>query len=231
MEKQNHSKAFLSWSGGKDSAMALHSMLSGKTISIQLLLTTMNAANRRISIHGVREELLRRQAQALNIPVRFVPLPDPCSNEEYENAMEEALCLLKQNGFHYGVFGDIFLEEIKQYRIRQMQRLNMECVFPLWGRDSHALVRQFISEGFKAVVVSVKASVLDASFAGRLLDESFLNDLPAGTDPCGENGEFHSFCFDGPVFRHPVFFTVGERVYKEYAGPNGAEGYWFCDLM
>ena len=153
--------------------------------------------------------------------------------EEYEALMTKSVLHLKQQGFGCAAFGDIFLEDLKLYREKQLAALGIQPVFPLWKKDTTALLHEFLSLGFKAIIVCVNADKLDKSFAGRIIDKSFINDLPQGVDPCGENGEFHSFCFDGPIFKNPIPFTVGATIYREYESPNkeGKTGFWFCDLL
>ena len=153
---------------------------------------------------------------------------------EYSNKMANAVTKLKKQGFTHSAFGDIFLEDLRQYRENQLEQLNVKCVFPLWKRDTKELIYEFISLGFKAIVICINANLLDKSFAGRIIDKSFVNDLPEGVDPCGENGEFHTFCFDGPVFSKPIEFSTGQKNYREYQSPDGKDkniGFWFYDLL
>lgn len=211
------------WSGGKDSAMALTAMRRRDDCRVSALLTTVTEGYDRISMHGVRRELLERQAAAIGLPLREVFIPPECLNPVYEARMEEALREQLELGVRRVVFGDIFLEDLRAYRERNLARIGMTGVFPLWKQDTRSLVRQFVDAGFRAVAACVDSRVLDASFAGRELDDSFFSDLPPGVDPCGENGEFHTFVFDGPIFRAPVPITRGEVVHR---GP-----FVFCDLM
>jgi len=230
-------KAFFNWSGGKDSAFALYKTLNENIYSVEYLLTTVSAKYHRISMHGVREELLDKQTQSIGIPLQKVFLPDVASMEVYENAINDQMVEFQKKGINHAIFGDIFLEDLKQYRIEQLKRINMQAVFPVWKIDTMDMVLDFIAKGFKAIVVSIDARYLDNSFAGAQLDKHFLNNLPKNVDPCGENGEFHSFVYDGPIFKSPVTFTIGEKVYKEYEHNTDANksettnGYWYCDLV
>jgi uncharacterized protein (TIGR00290 family) len=194
--------------------MALWEIQRSGTYEVVALLTTVTEAYGRVSMHGVRRTLLAAQARAIGVPLHEVFLPPDASNAEYEARMDEALRTYGEQGVRAVVFGDIFLEDLRQYRERNLARIGMRGLFPLWKRDTRELVRAFWAAGFRAVVVCVDLKVLEASFAGRQLDERFLNDLPASVDPCGENGEFHSFVFDGPIFRKPVRFVLGEAVVR-----------------
>ncbi|MCX8080381.1 MAG: diphthine--ammonia ligase [Bacteroidia bacterium] len=221
----------MNWSSGKDSAFALYEVLKDKRYSVDLLLTTVNAGYRQVSMHGLRVELLEIQARATGIPFTFVELPLSCRNEEYEKIMSEKVTLLRNIGFECAVFGDIFLEDLKIYREENLSALGIHCVFPLWKRNTKKLALEFLELGFKAIVVSVNCSKLDLSFAGREYDREFLKDLPPDVDPCGENGEFHTFCYAGPVFEHEIKFKKGEVAVKEYLHEGKAYPYGFCDLI
>lgn len=214
------SPAIFSWSSGKDSAFALHRCLQEKKHDIRCLFTTVNAHFGRVSMHGTREELLEAQAEAIGLPLQKLMLPESPSMDEYAALMDSFLQERKKEGIRKVVFGDIFLEDLKKYREEKLREIGMRAAFPLWKRDTEALLREFIAQGFRTVVVCVDGRKLDKSFVGRVVDERFLEDLPAGVDPCGENGEFHSFCFDGPLFRHPVAFEAGERVSRTYANES-----------
>jgi len=224
-------KTYFNWSSGKDSALALHYLLQNKNYSVDYLLTSVNAHYKRVSMHGLRTELLQQQMNAIDIPNGTVELPEHSTNAEYEKLMSEKVKQLKADGFEYAAFGDIFLEDLKKYREQQLQALNIKTVFPLWKKDTKQLINEFIDLGFKAIVVCVNAALLDRSFAGRIIDKDFISDLPAGIDPCGENGEFHTFCFDGSVFKHSIKFSIGETVFKEYKNDGMKSGFWFCDLL
>jgi uncharacterized protein (TIGR00290 family) len=211
------------WSGGKDSAMALHALQSAHGHRVTALLTTITEEYDRISMHGVRRVLLERQAVSIGLPLHTVMIPPQCINATYEARMKEALNLHLARGVQRVAFGDIFLEDLRLYRERNLVQLGMEALFPIWKRDTRELANDFVRLGFQAITVCIDPRVLDPSFAGRVLDESFFADLPAGVDPCGENGEFHTFVFDGPVFRTPIRFVTGEKVLRD--------GFYFCDLL
>ena len=211
------------WSGGKDSAMALHALRAANDFRVTSLLTTITETYDRVSMHGVRRVLLERQAASIGLPLRAVPIPPQCVNATYELRMKEALAEQLAAGVKKVAFGDIFLEDLRVYRERNLDQLDMTAVFPIWKRDTRELALDFLRLGFKAIAVCVDPRVLDESFAGRILDESFFADLPSGVDPCGENGEFHTFVFAGPVFRTPIRFVSGEKVLRE--------GFCFCDLL
>jgi uncharacterized protein (TIGR00290 family) len=203
------------WSGGKDSALALHTLLNKNETHIAALLTTVSEGYDRISMHGVRRELLRCQAESLRLPLHEVFIPPQCGNPIYEARMEEALLMYFKQGIRRVAFGDIFLEDLRLYREKNLARVAMQALFPVWKRDTRDLIRDFHAARFRAVAVCIDSKVLDPSFAGRDLDESFFADLPPGVDPCGENGEFHTFVFDGPIFARPVDFTLGEVVQRD----------------
>lgn len=220
----NRMPLILSWSGGKDSALALHALRQEARYEVVGLLTSVNQHYGRISMHGVREVLLDAQAESIGLPLYKVPLSQCPSNEEYERNMRLALEGFKARGIRHVAFGDLFLEDIRQYRLDNMHRINMECVFPLWHRPTDKLAREFIALGFKAVLCCVDETLLDGAFSGREFDETLLGDLPPSVDPCGENGEFHTFVYAGPVFRQPLAFTRGARVRRD-------ERFHFCDLI
>lgn len=236
-------KAFFNWSGGKDSALALYYAQGNKDYSIEKLLTNINGKHRRISMHAVREELLELQAEAIGIPLQKIFLPEQPSMQEYEKQMKENTDALKKEGFTHAMFGDIFLEDLKKYREEQLSKVGINAVFPLWKRDTKELLHEFIDLGFKTILVCIKAEVLPYEFAGRVIDREFLKDLPSNVDACGENGEFHSFVFDGPIFKKPVDIKIGEKIFREYkapkdkrdncftTSPSSSMGFWFCDLL
>lgn len=238
-------RAFFNWSSGKDSAFALHVVRQRGDLEIVSLLTTVSSTHRRVSQHGVRVELLERQAAALGLPLDLVWLPEFPGMVDYEIAMATAVDRQVRRGCRRAVFGDIFLEDLRAYREAKLAPTGIAAEFPLWQRLTPLLMAQFIAEGFRAVVVCVDASKLDRSFVGRELDASFLADLPPGVDPCGENGEFHTFCYAGPIFLEPVRFRRGEIVSRTYEpraddrtrcpggdrAPVGRTHFWFCDLI
>lgn len=222
--------AFMNWSGGKDACFSLFRMRA--LLEVRCLLTTVSRPSGRVSMHGVREGLLREQARQLGLPLRLVPLPEGAGMEEYDAAMGAAVRELQAEGCRLAIFGDIFLEDVKAYRQRQLAPTGIKPLFPVWGTSSRGLLEAFWAAGFQAVVTCVNARCLDAGFAGRLLDRDFLADLPEGVDPCGENGEFHSFVFDGPLFRRPVAFQRGEVSERSYPAQEGWDNrFYFCDLL
>jgi uncharacterized protein (TIGR00290 family) len=211
------------WSGGKDSAMALHALLQRNDIRITALLTTVTQGYDRVSMHGVRRELLKRQAESIGLPLHEVLIPPQCVNPIYEARMEEALRAHYDKGVRIVAFGDIFLEDLRAYREKNLARIGMTALFPIWKRDTRELIRTFRSANFRGIAVCIDSKVLDRSFAGRELDEAFFRDLPPQADPCGENGEFHTFVFDGPIFHAPVPVRAGEIIERD--------SFVFCDLL
>jgi uncharacterized protein (TIGR00290 family) len=211
------------WSGGKDSAMALHTLLERSDIHVAALLTTVTEGYERVSMHGVRRDLLERQAQSIGLPLHEVRIPPQCVNPTYEARMEEALRWHFDEGVRRVAFGDIFLEDLRAYRERNLARIGMTALFPIWKRDTQELIRSFHARRFRAIAVCIDSKALDPTFAGRELDESFFRDLPPHADPCGENGEFHTFVFDGPIFHSPIPVRTGEIVHRD--------GFVFCDLV
>jgi uncharacterized protein (TIGR00290 family) len=213
----------MSWSGGKDSCLALYEIQKAQDYRVAALLTTITRDYNRISMHGVRRALLEQQAASLGLPLHEVFITKDATNEEYETRMEEVFSAYREQGIDLVVFGDLFLEEIRDYRDQFLAKHNMYGLYPVWLRDTTEFIKEFIALGFKAVITCVDGRVLDPSFAGMMIDENFLAALPSHVDPCGENGEFHTFVFDGPIFKEPVRFTVGERVARD--------SFWFCDLL
>lgn len=216
-------KVLLCWSGGKDSALALYEMKKSREYDIVALLTTITEGYDRVSLHGVRRALVEQQAQSLGLPLEVVFIPQNCSNQQYESKMRDTLTKFKQVGVSLVAFGDIFLEEVRSYRENNLSQLNMKGLFPLWGRDSAELVKSFLASGFQAVTTCVDVKVLGQEFVGRMLDSDFLAELPANVDPAGENGEFHSFVFDGPLFRERIRYDLGSQVLRD--------SLYFCDLL
>ena len=227
-------KAYFNWSGGKDSALALWTLLQHKKYSIEYLLTSMNTFHNRVSMHGVRRELIIQQAASIGIPLITLELAERPDMNEYERAVMNQVTWLKAKGITHGVFGDIFLEDLKLYREEKLSAAGINCVFPIWKRDTKQLLDTFIDNGFKAIIVCVNEMNLDKSFCGREIDKTFCKDLPPAVDPCGENGEFHTFVYDAPFFTQPVSFEKGEIVYRTYPAPGAAHqqqyAFYFCDL-
>ena len=217
-------KVIVAWSGGKDSALALYEVLNSDSYEVCELLTTVVKDHDRISIHGVLRVLLKQQAQALQIPLKEMVIPKGASDLEYEGKLLKRLESLRNNGVSSVVFGDVFLEDIKMHREHILAKSGMNGLFPLWKRETRRLARRFINLGFKAIITSVDSYVLGKEFAGREYDEKFLSDLPANVDPCGENGEFHSFVYNGPIFYDKIGFKKGERRLRE-------NRFYTCDLL
>lgn len=220
-------KVLFSWSGGKDSALALHELRRGGGDEIVGLMCMLAETNRRVSHHGVREELLDAQAEALGLPVQKVYLPPQpsasCGAESYERLMHEVLLPYRRAGVCSVAHGDIFLQNLRDYRERNLARIGMRGLFPIWSRDSAELMETFIRLGFKAYVCCVDGRKLDRDFAGRLINADFVRDLPSGVDPCGEHGEYHSFVYDGPIFRWPVAVRLAETVQRDH--------HYYADLI
>ena len=216
-------KAWLAWSSGKDSAWSLHTVRASGEVEVVALLTTVNRTYQRVAMHAVRESLLDRQAREAGLPLVKVVIPSPCPNEVYEQAMGEAMAQARGQGVYDVVFGDLFLEDIRAYREKQLKSCGMAPVFPLWGRDTRRLAEEMLAGGLIAHLTCVDPRKLDRSFAGRPFDADLLSGLPPGVDPCGENGEFHSCVSAGPMFRRPIPVVSGEIVERD--------GFVFADLQ
>lgn len=216
-------KALISWSSGKDSAFALHEVRRGGEFDIVGALTTVTETFARVSIHGVREEILRAQCEAAGLPLRIVPIPYPCPNEVYEARIGAAVARAVAGGITHMIFGDLFLAEIRAYREAKLAGAGIAPLFPLWQRPTKLLARQMIASGLQAYLATVDLAKLPAEFAGRRFDAQLLADLPDGVDPCGENGEFHTCVVAGPMFKQPLAVRTGERVERD--------GYAYCDLL
>ena len=221
--ESRHDSVLISWSGGKDSCMALHEIMLLPNTRVEALLTTVTRDYDRISMHGVRRALLEQQAASLGLPLHQIYISKGATNEEYEAKTGEAFSTYHARGITSVAFGDLFLEDIRAYWERLLAQHGMTALYPIWGRDTSKLIRDFIVQGFKTILVCVDPAKLDSSFVGRVIDEEFLSQLPSGVDPCGENGEFHTFVFDGPIFKKPVRFSRGEVVCRD--------SFWFCDLV
>ena len=232
--------AIMSWSGGKDSSYALYRLLQEDIYDVKYLLSTFNGNYKRLSMHGVREELIEAQAKSIGIPLLKAYVYE-ASNEEYEKQMETILLQAKAENIHHVIFGDIFLEDLRRYREQKMAVLNMHCIFPVWKTDTAWLINDFIAKEFKTIVCCVNDGYLDESWCGRMIDASFVKELPSTVDACGENGEFHTYCFEGPIFKTAINITKGENTYKALeikttdhpATTQGivTKGFWFCDLL
>jgi uncharacterized protein (TIGR00290 family) len=236
-------RTYFNWSGGKDSALALYHAQQTTEYKPDLLLTSVNESFKRISMHGVREELLEMQAAQIGLPLRTIRLSEGLTMPAYNEIMAATVSNLQAQGYNQTVFGDIFLEDLRTYREEQLKPFGIKAHFPLWKRDTKELLTEFLDLGFKTILVCIKSELLDKSFAGRIIDRDFIKDLPKNVDPCGEKGEFHTFVFDGPVFKEKIEFEIGEKVYREYAAPKDDKdacfsakpdpqmGFWFCDLV
>ena len=227
-------KTFFNWSTGKDSALAFYKALSNSNFKIEALVTSVNLNLKRVSMHGVPLELLQSQADNLGLPLKKILISGEVSMDEYSEIMRKEMTLLKNEGFEYSVFGDIFLEDLKKYRIEKLNEVGLKGVFPLWKIDTKQIIQEFLELGFKAITVSVNANLLDESFVGVDLNEDFFNRLPENVDVCGENGEFHTFVYDGPIFSKPIDFEVGKKVLKTYKTDEKTtwdSKFWYCDLI
>ncbi|MDR7483213.1 MAG: ATP-binding protein [Armatimonadota bacterium] len=216
-------RVLLSWSSGKDSAWTLHMLRQDPDVEVVSLLTTVNTTHGRVAMHSTRLEILQAQAHAVELPLHIVPLPWPCSNEVYERTMRKALADGLERGATHVAFGDLFLEDIRAYRIRQLKSTGLEPLFPIWHEPTGVLARRMIDAGVEAILTCVDPNKLSPSFAGRTFDHAFLAELPAGVDPCGENGEFHTCVLAGPMFRGRLHVAVGEVLERD--------GFYFADLM
>ncbi len=245
-------KAIFNWSGGKDSALCLYKILQSQEYEIMCLLTSVSEQYQRISMHGVRVDLLEAQVKSIGLPLIKMQIPEMPTMESYENTMRTTLTELKSQGATVSIFGDIFLEDLRIYRENKLLELNLKGIFPLWKMNTTELIQEFIDLGFKTIITCVNEKYLDKSFAGRIIDKNFLKDLPNNVDPCGEHGEFHTFVFDGPIFKEPIKFDIGEIVYRKYTPAKEEDdskyncnqdkekeskdnpfdnGFWYCDLL
>jgi uncharacterized protein (TIGR00290 family) len=216
-------KILLSWSSGKDSAWALHVLRQQAKYEIAGLMTTFNAAFDRVAMHSTRRALVEMQAKAAGLPLVAAPIPWPCSNADYESAMKRVCDQALAQDITAIAFGDLFLADVRTYRERQLKDTGLEPLFPIWEIPTQALAQEMISAGLRAKLVCVDPKQISSSFIGRDFDQAFLQDLPAAADPCGENGEFHSFVYAGPMFSHEIAIVTGEKVERD--------GFWFCDVL
>jgi uncharacterized protein (TIGR00290 family) len=217
-------RVVLSWSGGKDSTMAAYHLLASHKYEITALWTTVTEEFDRISMHGVRRELLEQQAASLGIPLQMMMIPKDCTNEIYEARMRETLGHFKTQGITKVAFGDLFLEDVRKYRDERLAQVGMSGLYPIWMRDTDELVRTFIGLGFRALLACVDTEAIDAAFAGREIDESLLADLPESADPCGEYGEYHSFVYAGPIFKRVIACKAGAAVRR-------TPRFNYCDIL
>ena len=233
-------KVIFSWSGGKDSSYCLHKVLQENLYDVKYLLTTVNSNFRRVSMHGVREELLDKQAESIGIPLLKITVSEG-TNSEYERQMEALLLKAKLEGIEHVIFGDIFLEDLRVYRENNLAKVGMKGVFPIWKTDTKFLIDDFITKGFRTLTCCVNDAFLNEEWVGKEIDQTFVSDLPDNVDPCGENGEYHTFCYMGPIFKQKIDFTIGEKIYKALevkTNPDAncskqgqTKGFWYVDLI
>lgn len=234
-------KIAIFWSGGKDSALALYKILIEDKYQVAYLITTINEPLKRISMHGVREELLEAQSNSIGIPLLKMYVNE-ASNAAYEIQMQAIYKKLKSEKIYKVVFGDIFLEDLKKYREEQLSKSGMQGIYPLWKKGTKELITEFLALGFKTIVCCVNDAHLKDTDAGQEINTDFINNLPKSVDPCGENGEYHTFCFDGPIFKYPITCKIGEKIHKplsiNFTNEDSClttevetKGFWFCDLL
>lgn len=225
-------KAFLNWSSGKDSALALYKALHSRVYDVQALFTIIKKQNSKIAMHEIGIDLLRKQAEAIGIPLTVLEFDISAPIDEYNRSIEMHMAKFRENQINTALFGDLYLKDLRNRRIANCKKQNMQAAFPLWNNDPSELLREFISLGFKSIITCVDGSVLDESFVGRVIDDSFLRDLPDGVDICGENGEYHSFVFDGPIFNNPVEFKIVRRYCVDYPDETNTQQdrYWYLEL-
>lgn len=240
-------KAYFNWSSGKDSALALYKIYQQKEYQVEKLITTINKDYKRVSMHGLDEKLLNKQVEALDIPLEKIEFPANLTMDLYSKKMKEVTSQLKSDGLENAIFGDILLEDLRKYRDEKLGEVGIKGVYPLWNRNTQEVLKEFLGLGFKAITVCVNAKLLGKEFVGRIVDEDFIKDLPKNVDVCGENGEFHTFCYDGPIFKKPIAFGIGEKVLKGYTLNDNDDdncysskdkntksydtSFWYCDLQ
>lgn len=230
------------WSGGKDSTLALHYALQDPTLEIRYLVTTVTEQYNRVSMHGVREALLIKQAESIGIPLYQIRLGEMPDMETYDNTMREHLNKFKAEGVTHSIFGDIFLEDLRKYRENKLAEIGLKAIFPLWQKDTRQMISEFIGLNYKTIIVCTQENLQD--ICGKVITEELVDQLPPEIDPCGENGEFHTFAFEGPIFRQKIAFSVGEQVFRTYNAPsktaaendapcstNALSGFWYTDLI
>jgi uncharacterized protein (TIGR00290 family) len=234
-------QCIFNWSGGKDSSLALYHCLQNPRLEIKYLVTTVNDAVDRISMHGVRVELLIKQAESIGLPLYQIRLPEMPGMKEYDEVMRHHLSKFKAEGITHSIFGDIFLEDLKDYRDARLAEVDMKGIYPLWKRDTHELINEFLNLGFGTVIACTQERL--ESIAGKEITHELINNLPPDVDVCGENGEFHTFAFKGPIFTNEIKYKTGEKVFKEYNAPKNIDdscvsaddqkrsGFWYCDLL
>lgn len=227
-------KAFFNWSSGKDSALALYHMQQQGGYEVDRLLTTVNSHYDRVSMHGLPRPILEAQTAAIGIPLDVIEVPEKPSMETYNELINRKMQQMVLGGYTHAAFGDIFLEDLKAYREKMLATQGIQAVFPIWKRDTRELYLEFLEKGFRTVIVCINNSLLDDSFLGAELSFDLLDRFPNEVDPCGENGEFHTFCFDGPIFNHPIRYKIGEKVFRTYDNPSDNTKpiqFGFCDIL
>lgn len=225
-------RAYFNWSSGKDSAMALYYAIRSGEYDVQSLFTIVKKSGLKIAMHEIGVDLLKKQAEAMGIPLKILEYDTTGPEEEYRAALGRQMAQFKSQNIGTALFGDLYLEELRKQRESRCSRAGINAAFPLWGIDPKELLLEFVNLGFKSIVTCVDGSALDESFAGRIIDRDFIEDLPSGVDVCGENGEYHSFVFDGPLFKQPVEFEVLNKYYVDYdnSAGSGADRYWYIEL-
>ncbi len=244
--RSGKNQVVLNWSGGKDASLALWRIWKDNILKPHILLTTINGDLQRVTMHGVPVSLIEKQANQIGLPLEFTELPENISMTKYSEITERVALKHKNQGVTKYVYGDINLEDLKKFRDKELSKSGIEGIYPLWNSNTSELAQEFINSGFKAIVVAISSKVLDESFVGREFDQTFLDDLPATVDPCGENGEFHTFVYDGPIFKNRIEFKTGKVTYKQYSPSKDDDdcfccdsdtqtawdkGFWFCDLQ
>ncbi len=228
----------LFWSGGKDSAMALHQLSADPSFEVKALVTTINPNYQRISMHGVPVASLENQAQCIGLPLIKMEVGES-SNTAYEQKLEDVYQTIKTKGIHHIAYGDIFLEDLRDYRDQMLAKCGLKGIYPLWKKNTAQLIKLFLEKKFRTITCCINDGYLDESWLGQEIDQEFLRKLPSPVDPCGENGEFHTFCFDGPIFRQPMKITTGEKVYRKLEikttdtqhPPTRTKGFWYIDII
>ncbi|WP_316737252.1 ATP-binding protein [Pedobacter aquatilis] len=238
---QNKKQCIFNWSGGKDSTLALHYALQDETLAIKYLVTTVTEKYNRISMHGVREALLIKQAESIGIPLYQIRLPEMPDMEAYDNVMQIHMSNFISEGITHSIFGDIFLEDLRIYREQKLSEIGMKAIFPLWNQNTDHIINDFLKLGYKTIIVCAQKNL--KSICAKVIDRQLINHLPKDIDPCGENGEFHTFAFDGPLFKNKINFKIGEMVFRTYSKPIDSSdkdnlsnsksdtlGFWYVDL-
>lgn len=227
-------KVSISWSGGKDSALSLYEILRSGKYDVVNLHTTFDGELKRVGMHGIPEILIEQQADAIGIPLEKIFLPKDKSNKSYEAVMQQFCESQKAKGISKFIYGDIFLEDLRQYREKQLEKVGLEAVFPIWGQDTYTLAHAFVNYGFKTLICCASSKHFTNSIMGKTIDNHFIENLPAGVDPCGENGEFHTFTYDGPIFKAPLAFNTGGSILKHYdiksTDQKEKSGFWFLKV-